>query len=466
MSSGSRTHVLVLAKEPLPGRVKTRLCPPFSPEGAALLAEAALADTLEAVADSGAERRVLALDGEAGPWLPAGFEIIRQVAGPFDVRLAAAWETTGGPGIQIGMDTPQVTPELLDLSLGALLSDGVDAVLGDAEDGGWWAIGLRRSDPRVFLGVPMSTPQTGAAQRARLRELDLSVAPLRRLRDLDTAADADAIARAAPLDADRPRLRRHHGVRPMSRQARPIPPLAGAADHPAEIGHAAHADPPAPEVDVVLPVLNEVQAIPWVLGRMPEGLRPIVVDNGSTDGSADAAHQHGAVVVTEPRRGFGSACFAGLSAANAPIVCFMDCDGSLDPADLHRLIQPIHNGRADMVLGARQPDPGAWPLHARLANRWLAHQIARRLGCRLSDVGPMRAARRADLLALDLEDRRSGWPLEMVLRAGAEGWHITELPVRYRARHGRSKVTGSLRGTIQAVHDMHGQLRAAPACTQ
>jgi glycosyltransferase A (GT-A) superfamily protein (DUF2064 family) len=198
MSAQSRGHVLVLAKEPVPGKVKTRLCPPFSPQAAAQLAEAALADTLAAVAACGAERRVLALDGEVGPWLPEGFEVLRQVAGPLDVRLAAAWEATGGPGIQIGMDTPQATPALLDRSLGALFDDGVDAVLGDAEDGGWWAIGLRRADRRAFLGVPMSTPGTGAAQRARLRDLDLRVATLPRLRDLDTAEDAEAIVRDAP----------------------------------------------------------------------------------------------------------------------------------------------------------------------------------------------------------------------------------------------------------------------------
>ena len=130
MSPRPRTHVLVLAKEPVPGRVKTRLCPPFSPQDAAELAEAALADTLAAVARCGAERRVLALDGAAGAWLPEGFEVIGQVPGSLDVRLAAAWQATGGPGLQIGMDTPQVTPDLLDRSLDALLGDGVDAALG------------------------------------------------------------------------------------------------------------------------------------------------------------------------------------------------------------------------------------------------------------------------------------------------------------------------------------------------
>ncbi|SDU78036.1 TIGR04282 family arsenosugar biosynthesis glycosyltransferase [Jiangella alkaliphila] len=190
------THVLVVAKEPVPGRVKTRLCPPLDPAEAARVAEAALADTLDAVARCGADRRILALDGRPGPWLPPGFEVVPQVRGPLGVRLAAAWRYAGGPGVQLGMDTPQVTPSLLDEALG-LLSDG-RALLGPAEDGGWWALGLARWRRGVFDGVPMSTAHTGAWQAERLRSLGLTVTPLPVLRDLDTAADAVAVAQAAP----------------------------------------------------------------------------------------------------------------------------------------------------------------------------------------------------------------------------------------------------------------------------
>jgi rSAM/selenodomain-associated transferase 1 len=185
------SHVLVMAKSPVPGRVKTRLCPPCTPQEAAELAEAALADTLDAVAACGAGRRIIALDGAPGPWLPAGFEVIRQVDGPFDQRLAAAWALAAGAGVQIGMDTPQVTPELLDEALGSL--DFTSAALGPADDGGWWAIALRRPDRRVFAGVPMSTNDTGAAQRARLRRLGHSVTTLPTLVDMDTAADVPAV---------------------------------------------------------------------------------------------------------------------------------------------------------------------------------------------------------------------------------------------------------------------------------
>jgi len=187
----SQTHVLVMAKAPAPGRVKTRLCPPCTPAEAAALAEAALADTLEAVAQCGAGRRIVALDGQPGPWLPPGFDVVPQVAGPFDRRLTAAWAAAGGAGVQIGMDTPQVTPALLDGALSTL--DTSPAALGHAPDGGWWAIALRRPDARAFIGVPMSTATTGAAQLARLHLLGLDVAPLPELVDLDTVADLPAV---------------------------------------------------------------------------------------------------------------------------------------------------------------------------------------------------------------------------------------------------------------------------------
>jgi glycosyltransferase involved in cell wall biosynthesis len=212
-------------------------------------------------------------------------------------------------------------------------------------------------------------------------------------------------------------------------------------------------------VDIVLPVLDEAAALPWVLGRMPPGFRPVVVDNGSSDGSAEIARRLGARVVHEPHRGFGAACHAGLRAAQSEVICFMDCDGSLDPAQLSRVAGPVERGAADLVLGARRAERGAFPLHARLANRALAWELRRRTGLPLGDLGPMRAARRESLLALGIEDRRFGWPLEMVLRAGAAGWRIEDVGVTYRARAGRSKVTGTLRGTVRAVRDMAVVLR-------
>lgn len=214
--------------------------------------------------------------------------------------------------------------------------------------------------------------------------------------------------------------------------------------------------------DVVLPVLDEAEALPGVLAAMPPGYRPIVVDNGSADGSPRIAAELGAEVVAEPRRGFGAACQAGLVAATADVVCFMDCDGSVDAGRLPAFVAALEDG-ADLVVGARRPERGAWPPHARIANRLLARELRRRTGLALSDNGPMRAAGRAALLGLGLRDRRSGWPLETVLRAHAAGWTIAELPIAYRRRAGRSKVTGTVRGTAQAVADMSALLRSIDA---
>jgi len=212
-------------------------------------------------------------------------------------------------------------------------------------------------------------------------------------------------------------------------------------------------------IDVVLPVLDEAGAIPGVIASLPPGFAPLVVDNGSTDGSADIAREAGAQVVDEPRRGFGAACYAGLVAATSDVVCFMDCDASFDGTDLEAVAAPVLAGRAELVLGSRQAEPGAWPLHARIANRFLARRIARRAGVALTDLGPIRAARRVPLIQLGLQDRRSGWPLEMVLRAAEAGWRIEEVPVAYRPRVGRSKVTGTLAGTTRAVLDMARVMR-------
>jgi glycosyltransferase A (GT-A) superfamily protein (DUF2064 family) len=188
------TTLLVIAKQPAPGRVKTRLVPPCTYEQAAALAEAALADTLHTVLRVPARRRVLVLDGRPGPWLPPGFDVVPQCGGPLDERLAAAFAAARGPALLIGMDTPQVSPSLLTVDWRA-----ADAVFGPAADGGFWALGLRVPDPALLRGVPMSTARTGAVQRARLLAAGLRIAYLPQLRDVDTAADAVAVARQAPL---------------------------------------------------------------------------------------------------------------------------------------------------------------------------------------------------------------------------------------------------------------------------
>jgi glycosyltransferase involved in cell wall biosynthesis len=209
--------------------------------------------------------------------------------------------------------------------------------------------------------------------------------------------------------------------------------------------------------DVVLPCLDEAAALPWVLSRIPAGYRAIVADNGSTDGSAAIARAHGAAVVSVPQRGFGAAAYAGLCAATADLVCFLDADGSFDPAQLPRVVNPLVDGCADLVLGRRRPTQrGAWPLHARLGNAILARRLRHRAGVPLHDLGPMRAAWREPLLRLELTDRRFGYPLEMVVKAARAGWRVAEVDVDYapRTAGGRSKVTGTVRGTLRTVADM------------
>jgi glycosyltransferase involved in cell wall biosynthesis len=217
---------------------------------------------------------------------------------------------------------------------------------------------------------------------------------------------------------------------------------------------------------VVMPVLDEAGALPALLAGLPDGYRALVVDNGSVDGSDRVARDGGAEVISEPTRGFGAACWSGLLAARPVdgVVCFMDADGSFDPAELPKVADPVLAGTADLVLGRRRAaSAGVWPAHARVANRVVAAGLRGRVGVDLADLGPMRAARRDALIALGLGDRRSGWPLEMVLAAAAQQWTIREVDVSYHPRVGTSKVTGTVRGTLRAVADMGRLLVVGPA---
>lgn len=214
-------------------------------------------------------------------------------------------------------------------------------------------------------------------------------------------------------------------------------------------------------VDVILPCLNERDALAWVLERIPDGMTPLVVDNGSTDGSADLARRLGAQVVEATARGYGSACDAGLRASRADVVVTMDCDGSLDPAELPDAVRPVLDGDLDLVLGHRRLPalaPGyPWPL--RLTNRVLAARLSRRTGVMIRDCGPVRAAYRTTLLDLPIRDRRSGYPAETVVRAAEAGLRIGQVDVSYRPRIGRSKVTGSPAGFWRAYRDTSAALR-------
>ena len=218
-----------------------------------------------------------------------------------------------------------------------------------------------------------------------------------------------------------------------------------------------------PAVQVILPCLNEAAALPWVLGRMPADYLPIVVDNGSSDGSERIAREHGATVVAAVRRGYGAACHAGLLAATADVVAVMDCDATLDPRQLSRVIEPVRNGEVDLMVGRRLPTSArAFPLSLRLANWEVARRVRCRTGVALTDIGPMRSACRRALLELGLVDRRSGYPAETVVRAAEAGWRIAEVAVDYRIRMGRSKVTGTPLGAWRAVHDIVSVIAGSP----
>jgi glycosyltransferase involved in cell wall biosynthesis len=210
-------------------------------------------------------------------------------------------------------------------------------------------------------------------------------------------------------------------------------------------------------VTVVLPALNEAAALPTALASFPPEVDLLVVDNGSTDQTAVVAAAHGAQVVREPRRGFGAACWAGVQAAQGEVLVFADADGSFDGADLPAVAGPVLAGAADLVVGSRlvRREPGAMSAVAVLENRLLGLACRLLFGVPLSDLGPFRAIRRDVLLALGMSDRGSGWPLEMIGRAGRLGLRVIEVPVRYRSRAGgRSKVSGSLGGTVRAVTAM------------
>ena len=207
-------------------------------------------------------------------------------------------------------------------------------------------------------------------------------------------------------------------------------------------------------VTVVIPCLNEAESLPAVLAAMPAGYRPLVVDNNSTDDTAEVARAHGAEVVLETRPGYGAAVHAGVVAAGTPVVAVLDGDGSLDPRALPTMVAELDRG-ADMVVGRRRPVPGLhWPWHARLGTAAVAWRLRSRHNLPVHDIAPMRVARRDALLGLQVADRRSGYPLELMVKAAAAGWRVSEIDVEYRERAGgRSMVSGSVRGSLTAALD-------------
>ncbi|WP_151081987.1 glycosyltransferase family 2 protein [Nocardioides cynanchi] len=216
--------------------------------------------------------------------------------------------------------------------------------------------------------------------------------------------------------------------------------------------------------DLVLPCRDEAGALPALLAEVPHGFAVIVVDNGSTDGTAGVARACGARVVTEPRPGYGAAVHAGVEAATSEWVAVMDGDGSFDPAELPQLLAAVTSGRCDLALGRRRPVArGVWPWHARAGNAAVVWWLRRSVGFPVHDLAPMRVCRRRDLLDLAVADRRFGYPLELLRKATLAGWRLTEYDVSYRPRAAgtTSKVSGSLRGTTRTARDFWKVLATA-----
>lgn len=210
------------------------------------------------------------------------------------------------------------------------------------------------------------------------------------------------------------------------------------------------------DCDLVIPCRDEAAALPGVLSRVPAGMRVVVVDNGSSDGTAEVARRLGATVVHEPRPGYGAAVHAGVEAATAQFVAVLDGDGSMDPRELLPLLQEVRSGAATMACGRRRPAArGVWPWHARVGNAVVLAWLRHRTGLHVHDIAPVRVCRREDLLALGVRDRRFGYPVELLVRAQRAGWRLTEHDITYspRALGTRSKVSGSVKGSLRAARD-------------
>jgi hypothetical protein len=336
--------------------------------------------------------------------------------------------------VVIGSDSPSLPASRIIAAVRHLRH--ADVVLGPARDGGYYLIAGRGLDPRILADVSWGTADALRQTSANAERLGLRVAMLAPWYDVDTADDLRFLA---------------SHVAALAARGQPVPcPITLDALRDLRLGARSS------RIGVVIPALNEESSIGHVLDDMPRGLaaEAVVVDNGSTDRTAEVAREHGARVVVERERGYGAACLAGIAALDRPdIVVFLDGDYSDHPDEMGDVVAPIAQGRADLVIGSRiagSRAPGALPAHSVFGNRLAGWMLRALYGECASDLGPFRAVRSDALMELGMADRAFGWTMEMQAKAARAGLRVVEVPVSYRQRIGESKITGTLAGSAKA----------------
>ncbi len=456
----TRRAVAIMAKQPDPATTKTRLHPVLAPAVAAKLYECFLLDTIDLVSDLDGVEPAVAFHPEdaadyfssIAPQANLVFQKGEDLGERLDTVLTRLLNEGFDQAAAISSDSPSLPPGEIERAFSLLNDPHVDVVLGPAQDGGYYLIAVDQPPGPLVTDVVMSTPTVLADTVAQADALSLRVALLEPWFDVDEPADLERL-RADLLDAPASTPHTAGDERAGDEQA-------GRPTRTMEFLRTT-----ATPVAAVIPALDEADNIAEVVSRTAaQGVRSvIVVDNGSTDGTGEMAARAGAIVVEEPRRGYGYACAAGVRRAiddGAEIVAFLDADLSSPPEELAPVLAPVVAGEADLVLGSRvlgEIEKGAMAFHQRFGNALSAALMRRLYRLRVTDLGPFRAIR-ADLLAsLDMQEMTFGWPTEMTVKTARAGATITEVPVSWLRRNaGRSKVSGTLKGSALAARHILG----------